>query len=88
MSSLGIRYSGCENPVIDQINLVQDSMFHERNEYCLGEVDVNGKNSQPVDLGTVQNCHQTKVTLLEKNYNKLPKLKKTRKELSICCYLG
>ena len=55
MSPLGIRYSECENPVIDHIHLAQDSMFHECNEYCLGEVDVNGKNSEPVDLGTVQN---------------------------------
>ena len=53
MSPLGMRYSECKNPVIDHIHLAQDSMLHECNEYCLGEVDVNGKNSEPVDLAMV-----------------------------------
>ena len=55
MSPLGIRYSECENTIIDHIHLAQDSMFHECNEYCLGEVDVNGKNLEPVNFDMVQN---------------------------------
>ena len=88
MSPLRIRYSECENPVIDHIHLAQDSMFHECNEYCLGEVDVNGKKLRTCQFGYGTELTSNKGDTPGKEFCLTATIEKIKKELSICCYHG
>ena len=40
-SPAGTRFVDCKSPYLDHCHLVQDTMMHECNEYCLGEKNLN-----------------------------------------------